>query len=123
MPNEDDKVPVLPYTVTRREFLQGLAVTASGGVVAGVVLGVGVSELLDDDSPQAAAPGQPGGGSSVERAVVTTYPRANVTSLSSLAVGNVVDFNYPTEEAPASLFRLGRPAAGGIGPGHWLLPR
>ena len=50
-------------------------------------------------------------------AVVQGHPRARVAALSELEVGVPVDFNYRTENAPASLFRLGRPAAGGIGPG------
>ena len=108
-----------PNTVNRREFLEGLGY-ASSGLIVGVAMGVGISELLEDGASedrasQDAASDQPSAGG-VERAVAQAHPRALVGSLSSLAVGDVVDFNYPTEEAPASLFRLGRPAAGGIGP-------
>ena len=49
-------------------------------------------------------------------ALVQGHPRVRVASLSELEVGVPMDFNYPTENAPASLFRLGRPGAGGIGP-------
>lgn len=85
--------------ISRRNFLAAL-LFASGSVVV------------------AARIGTLGGGSSptVAPALVTAHPRVRVASLSALRAGDVVDFDYPTEGAQASLFRLGRRADGGIGP-------
>ena len=47
--------------------------------------------------------------------VATAHPRVRVASLSALNVGDVVEFNYPTERSAVSLVKLGRRAAGGIG--------
>ena len=95
-------------SVGRRAFLAGLSAGA-GSVAVGVYMRVAV---LDDDSgvPQAPA------GAPVLPAVATAHPGLRVTSLAELAVGDVVDFQFPTTESPASLFRLGRSAAGGVGP-------
>lgn len=100
--------------VTRREFLAwGVAtgaVTASGVVIPVAIMANGDPEQPTDAAGRVTPP------SSAVPAVVTMYPRVRVGSLSSLSVGDVVDFQYPTEDAAASLFKLGRPAAGGIGP-------
>ena len=116
--------------VSRREFISGLGF-ATGGVAVGIALGLGIP-ALDDGSP-APAP-RPAGGATgaagtateggadtvvapqIVPAIATAYPRARVASLSALKVGEPVDFAYPTENSPVSLVKLGRPAAGGVGP-------
>jgi arsenite oxidase small subunit len=49
-------------------------------------------------------------------AVVTGYPRTRVASLSELKVNEPRDFMYPTDKTAASIFKLGKPVAGGVGP-------
>ena len=109
--------------VSRREFISGLGF-ATGGVAVGIALGLGIP-ALDDGSPAPA--GRPAGGATeggaatvvapqIVPAIATAHPRARVASLSALKTGEPVDFAYPTEDSPVSLVKLGRPAAGGIGP-------
>ncbi|MFQ5425471.1 MAG: arsenate reductase (azurin) small subunit [Gaiellales bacterium] len=118
--------------VSRRGFLGGLAAVAVGASAgAGFVVAIatggeaqkpdGASEAEPVASPEpaavageAAGPGPPP--PQPQLAVATSYPKVRVGSLSSLAVGDVVDFEYPTEGSQASLLRLGRRADGGIGP-------
>lgn len=113
-------------TISRRSFIEGLGF-ATGGVLVGIAMGLGIPKLGDDDgdssgagsAPRASSGGQASDGgdaSSVVPAIVTAHPRLKVGSLSSIAVGDVVDFEYPTEQSPASLFRIGRAVSGGIGP-------
>ncbi len=99
-----DPTPPPPGPISRRSFIEGLGF-ATGGAAVGIAIGLGIPSLTDDGGAAGSAP-----------AIVTAYPRVKIATLSSLTVGKVVDFNYPTEKSPASLFRLGRPAAGGIGP-------
>jgi arsenite oxidase small subunit len=97
--------------LSRREFL-------AYGVAAGAVTGAGVVlplVLLTRDGDDAPAPPDAGLPPPLP-AMVTLYPRVQIAALSDLEVGSVVDFFYPTERTPASLFRLDRPAAGGVGP-------
>ena len=48
--------------------------------------------------------------------VALAAPRTRLASLASLVVGVGVAVNYPRPDSPALLLKLGRPAAGGIGP-------
>ncbi|MFQ5968645.1 MAG: arsenate reductase (azurin) small subunit, partial [Acidimicrobiia bacterium] len=98
--------------MTRREFL---ALGAASGAIAaaGVILPIA---LLSRDQEGVSAPTTGPGTTTLVPAQVTLYPRLRVASLSQLRVGDVVDFAYPTELSPASLFRLDRTAAGGVGP-------
>ncbi len=51
-------------------------------------------------------------------ALVATYPKKRIASLSELVVDEPIDFSYPDEGAYAEsmLVKLGREAGGGIGP-------
>ena len=109
--------------VSRRRFIEGLGLTAAGaaaGVIIGVAIPVGGDEGDGGTGPGDTAgtpggtpvPGQPAG----IPAVVTAHPRVKVATLSALSDGDVVDFKYPTEQSAVSLVKLGRRAAGGIGP-------
>ena len=111
--------------VSRRSFIEGLGF-ATGGVVVGTVIGVTIPNLGDDDGGTTVArpPASTDGGTTpppasgdtvVTPMVATAHPRVKIGTLSALNVGDVVDFKYPTEQSSASLVKLGRPAAGGIG--------
>lgn len=103
-------------SITRRNFIAGLG-AASGAVVVGVAMR-GVSPggaALGAIAPAEEAPDHVFGQEAVP-AVATGYPRARVASLSELKVNEPLDFMYPTEQTAASLFKLGKPVAGGVGP-------
>lgn len=112
-------------TVSRRSFIEGLGF-ATGGVVVGTVIGVAIPGVGgdDDDGDAVARPPSDGGDGTptpadgdpmVTPMVATAHPRVKVGTVSGLNTGDVIDFNYPTEQSAASLVKLGRPAAGGIG--------
>lgn len=58
-------------------------------------------------------------GFSPAQARVAKYPRKKVATLSKLQVGEPVEFRYPWDHANCDtvLLKLGREAAGGVGPG------
>jgi arsenite oxidase small subunit len=111
-------------TVSRRSFIEGLGF-ATGGVVVGTVIGAAIPGFGgdDDDGTTTARPDGDGGGAgdggdggtTVTPMVATAHPRVKIGSVSALNVGDVIDFKYPTEQSAASLVKLGRPAAGGLG--------
>ena len=112
-------------TVSRRNFIEGLGF-ATGGVVVGTVIGAALPDFGGDDDGDAttARPDGDGdsgggdggnGGTTVTPMVATAHPRVKIGSVSALNVGDVIDFKYPTEQSAASLVKLGRPAAGGLG--------
>jgi arsenite oxidase small subunit len=106
---------------TRRAFLGGLGV--AGGFVVG--LSTGILRPMDDDDDHGSDGdggsdggdgGSGGGGSTIVAAEAVPHPKIELAKLGDLAVGDIVDFEYPTEGTRCSLFRLGKPAAGGLGP-------
>ena len=115
-----------PNNVSRRDFLAGLGYSAGGVVIGLAVGGFAASRGGDRDtpggvaqvatSPSAAPTATADTETQVLPAIATAYPRLRIASVSELQVGDVVDFEYPTEGSEASLVRLGRTAAGGIGP-------
>ena len=128
MPEEpEQEQPGQQPFIDRRDFLAGLGYT-SVGVAIGIPMGAGIPRLGDDDGdePRAAAPQSPPAATPtatpgaepppVVPAIVQGHPRVRVATLSGLNVGEQIDFEYPTKGSPASLFRLGKAAAGGIGP-------
>lgn len=114
--------------LSRREFIAWGAATgavAAAGVALPVALLTREDEAppgLSDDAPPTTAPpaSEPETPETIP-AIVTLYPRAKVASLSDLSQHSVVDFSYPTENSPASLFWLDRPAAGGVGDDNALV--
>jgi arsenite oxidase small subunit len=105
--------------LSRREFL-ALGVASGAVAAAGVVVPVALLTREDEAPPTTTTPESPPTTTSPPDpetipAVVTLYPRVKVASLRDLSPHSVVDFSYPTEGSPASLFRLDRPAAGGVG--------
>lgn len=113
-------------TVSRQDFLAGLGYSAGGVVVGLAVGGLVASRTVGDDTPGGAAQvvttpapaptAIAGTQTQVVPAIATAYPRLRIASMTTLEVGDVVDFEYPTEGSQASLVRLGHTAAGGIGP-------
>jgi arsenite oxidase small subunit len=85
---------------SKREFLKvGLSLSvllAVGGIAA-------VSRSIS--SPAATTSGQP-----------TTFPRVEVANLGDLVVNVPVFFNYPLDDEPNMLVKLGQKASGGVGP-------
>jgi arsenite oxidase small subunit len=85
---------------SKREFLKvGMslsALLAVGGIAA-------VSRSIS--SPASTTFGQP-----------KTFPRVKVANLSDLMVNVPVVFNYPLDDEPNMLVKLGRKASGGVGP-------
>jgi len=66
-----------------------------------------------------------GGIASVMKAVViptspggtqSTFPKVKISSLGELTTGVTVDFNYPLDNEPNVLVKLGQKAEGGVGP-------
>ena len=84
-----------PCLMTRRSFL------LLGGLTTTMVM-VGIPGLAEAETP----------------AVVATYPRKFIATLSSLSVDEPVDFLYPDEGeySESMLVKLGTRAGGGIGP-------
>ena len=84
-----------PCLMTRRSFL------LLGGLTTTMVM-VGIPGLAEAETP----------------AVVATYPRQFIATLSSLRTDEPVDFLYPDdgEYSESMLVKLGTEAGGGIGP-------
>jgi arsenite oxidase small subunit len=111
-PDEAPRGPI----ISRRNFIAGMG-AASGAVVVGVAMR-GASPgaaALGAVAPAAEKPDFTFDQEAVP-AVVTSYPRVRVASLSELKVNEPLDFMYPTEKAAASIFKMGKPVAGGVGP-------
>ncbi len=81
-----------PPCVSRREFL----LAGAGGAAVTVLLPAGLGHGAD--APTA-----------VELAL---YPRKRVARLSELGEGRTLAFNYPLEEQPNFIVKLGVPAQG-----------
>ncbi len=92
---EAEKAGTRPCLMNRRSFL------LTSGIATTVVM-VGIPGLAEAETP----------------AVVATYPRKFITTLSSLKVDEPFDFEYPDEGSYAEsiLVKLGREAGGGLGP-------
>jgi arsenite oxidase small subunit len=88
--------------MSRRHFLLtgGLAVTvvALGGAAA-------------------CAPAREAGGAATPLALLASYPRQKIGTLSALKTGVPTEFAYPYANVTNILVKLGVPAGGGVGPG------
>ena len=109
------QAPPFGPPISRRKFMAGLG-AASGAVIVGVAMrgaspaGAALGAAGDVDE----APDQSFAQETVP-ALVTTFPRVQVATMSKLKVNEPIDFNYPTEQTAASLFRMGKPVLGGVG--------
>ncbi|MAH83172.1 MAG: arsenate reductase (azurin) small subunit [Rhodospirillaceae bacterium TMED8] len=85
--------------VRRRDFLKGgvASIAAASGIAA-----------LSEMQPVKAASGNP----------VFKYPKLDIAPLKSILPGTEISFDYPDENSPALLIRMGEPAEGGVGPGE-----
>lgn len=84
---------------SRREFLK-IAAAVSAVLALGGIASVMKSVII---------PAVPGGSQS-------GFPRVKISSLGEIAVGQAVIFNYPLDNTPNILVKLGQKAVGGVGP-------
>jgi arsenite oxidase small subunit len=111
----------------RRQFLKlslGLGVILAAGGIASVIL-----SLFSPSTPEPSPPPPAtvtviktvtGTGTSTTEssssAVASPFPRVKVANISGLTGGKAVVFNYPLQETPNILAKLGEKAEGGVGP-------
>lgn len=99
---KDSKVEPDSSDESRRNFLK-IAVTIS------VLLAVGgVAAVAKSITQRASASGQV--------TTASTFPRFMVTNISNLQVNQPIYFNYPLDNEPNMLVKLGQAAEGGVGP-------
>lgn len=97
--SEEDKVnPTEEKDESRREFLKAAA------AVSGVLAVAGIASVMKS----IVIPATPGPSQ-------TTFPRVRVSNVADLSTGSVVIFNYPLDNEPNILVKLGEKAAGGVG--------
>ena len=99
---QDSNKPDVPADEGKRTFLK-IAVVASGLLAAGAAGSI----LRSVISPA---------GPSQSQTTPTTFPRVKVADLTDLVVGVPIVFNYPLDDEPNVLVKLGQPATNGIGP-------
>lgn len=91
-------LPDAPSDEGKRTFLK-IAVVASGLLAAGAG-GAVVRSLINPES----------------QAAPRTFPRVKVATLGGLSVGVPLIFNYPLDNEPNVIVKLGQPATDGVGP-------
>ncbi len=99
--------------VSRRDFL-GIALAAAVVLLVAGVAAVASSLVNPGFVPQETVTTTRTGSSVTTSA--SGFPRVKVANLSDLQVGKWVTFNYPLEETPNLLAKLGQKAEGGVGP-------
>ena len=95
----------------RRGFLKIILTLAMVTVIGGI--GAIAKSLV---SPAQTPPTPGSSQSSGSTKSTLTFPRTRVANLSDLARGKAISFNYPLEETPNLLVKLGVKAQGGVGP-------
>ncbi len=95
-------LPDNPPDESKRTFLK-VALVASGLLAAGAGASVARSLISPAGTPGGVTP-------------PATFPRVKVANLSDLVVGTPVIFNYPLDNEPNVLVKLGEKAANGVGP-------
>ena len=86
---------------SRREFLK-IAAAISGALAVGGIASVMKSVVIPAVPTSSGPP--------------TSFPKVKVSSVSELSTGVVVIFNYPLNNEPNILVKLGQKAEGGVGP-------
>ena len=104
-----------PKAKSRRDFLR---VALAVGVV---IVTLGIASVTRSLFSPSESPPQPTGSSTTTGGSTTTsasspFPRVKVANVSDLSGGKSVSFNYPLEETPNLLAKLGEKAKGGVGP-------
>jgi arsenite oxidase small subunit len=84
---------------SRREFLK-IAAAASAVLAIGGIASVMRTVIIP----------------SIPAGAQASFPRLKVSTLSALSTGDAIPFNYPLEEEPNLLVKLGTKASGGVGP-------
>ena len=101
-----------PKAGSRRDFLR--AALASGAVLVTLgIASVARSLFSPPAPPQQVVTTTTVSGSTT---AASPFPRVKVGNVSDLAGGKTVTFNYPLEETPNILVKLGTKATGGVGP-------
>jgi len=85
-------------TISRRRFLQGSSVA-----VTIPLMSVSVPVLANEESLS-------------NTGLTLDYPEKAVANAQQLPVNKAISFNYPDENSPCSVIRMGEPVAGGVGP-------
>lgn len=104
-------------TTSRRDFLR--AALASGAVLVTLAIASVARSLLNP--PQTPPPVVTSTSTATKATSGTSsstspFPNVRVGNASDLAGGKTVSFNYPLEETPNILVKLGVKAVGGVGP-------
>ncbi|MFQ5968795.1 MAG: arsenate reductase (azurin) small subunit [Acidimicrobiia bacterium] len=110
MRREGDKEATV--ALTRREFIligAATGATAASGVLVPVSVASRKFVSEDEASDTATVSDEP-------MALVRFFPKVKVAQLSTLREGEPVTFDYPLVGQRNILVKLGRPAAGGLGP-------
>jgi arsenite oxidase small subunit len=101
MPGENEGSAKKAPDEGRRDFLRYAAVASGVLAVAGVAA---VAESVTNAAEATAT------------AAATTFPKVLITNVSSLQVNVPVSFNYPLDDEPNLLIKVGQTAQGGVGP-------
>jgi arsenite oxidase small subunit len=88
-----------PEDESRREFLKVAATISAGLAIAGIA-----SVVKPVIFP------------AIQSSGVSEFPKVKISSLAELTTGTVVLFNYPLDNEPNLLIKLGTKAQGGVGP-------
>jgi len=102
-------------TISRRDILRTALSAAVVLVVVGVVA-VAKSLISPGQTTTVQQTASQSGSGTMTSASTSLFPRVKVANLSDLQVGKWISFNYPLEETPNILVKLGQKAQGGVGP-------
>ncbi len=102
----------------RRNFLKVGIVASLALVVAGIA---GIAESLVSPSAQSTTTSATTGSATTSGASSSTgsaspFPRVMVANISDLSLDTPLSFNYPLQETPNMLVKMGVKATGGVGP-------
>jgi len=102
-------------TVSRRNVLRFAMSTAVVLVVVGVAA-VAKSLISPGQTATVQQTTQSGSGITTSAASTSLFPKVKVANVSDLQTGKWISFNYPLEETPNLIAKLGQKAQGGVGP-------
>lgn len=98
-------------SISRRNLLSTALAVAAALVLAGIA--AAAKSLVSPQLPEQTTTSQPAGSTSTSS---SQFPRVKVANVSGLEIGKWISFNYPLEETPNILVKLGQKAQGGVGP-------
>lgn len=85
--------------MNRRSFLKG------SGIAAAIPLIGSTGNVLAKDNTPASNTG-----------TTLAYPKVTTGNASQLPVNQAINFNYPDDNSPCAMIRMGKPVPGGVGP-------